>query len=77
MNHDNILASDLLKTIFDDFSTAARVGQRIQVAADAAMRAEREADEETDKTIEVLRSAVDSAEKKRDIQPWNDDLNPQ
>jgi len=41
------MTHDILKEIFDGFAEASRIGQRIQIAADAAMRAEREDDEET------------------------------
>ena len=34
--------NDILKEIFESFAEASRIGQRIQIAADAAMRGERE-----------------------------------
>jgi len=36
---------ELLRELFNTFSEASRIGMRIQIAADKAMRAEREADE--------------------------------
>jgi hypothetical protein len=74
--------NDILKEIFNGFAEASRIGQRIQIAADAAMRAEREADEaakENDDLImdldieHVAHGLVDLLE----VKPWNDDLNPQ
>ena len=97
--------NDILKEIFDGFSEASRIGQRIQIAADAAMRAEREADEKAEEEnhadhrdtdpcddedkladrFDKMEAREAEAEERRndyryaseEIQPWNDDLNPQ
>lgn len=81
--------TDLLKEIFGGFAEASRIGQRISIAADAAMREEREADEEESNrladTFDKMEAREAEAEERRndyryaseEIQPWNDDLNPQ
>ena len=84
------MTHDILKEIFDGFAEASRIGMRIQIAADAAMRAEREeaekllakCDEEDDgeAMLEGLAHGVDAYNEARGMdttKPWNDDLNPQ
>ena len=69
-----------LKDIFSSFAEASRIGQRLQIAADKAMKEEREAyamnrafreERLQEEGTEMEARTVDERH------PWNDDLNPQ